>query len=346
MRSIVRFHVALCAPLMGVLASCSDATPDVADAPLPPPVPERVPENDARTDSAAPCVTGMPAATSFCALPLDEEEEYELIDRASTTSEGCTKLYVASRPKNGTRARVRRYRMTGSSPCGFSRDETFGEVPAYLSAIAASDDGAVYALGYRVVRRIAPGPPVDCRARGVELGEHALIAIAPTGRTGYVAWNVTTTPSFAKLSASEGGCELSPIDVPASTSRDIVGIAVDTQGRLHVAEGGFSTAGEAYLIGSNGYSVTTYDPPRDEWGRWNQEGITLCGDGTCIPYRRTLASFTVDGRLVAQLEEPAHEGLFFPYAFVGSAGGPLFRLGFGWGSHPGLRVQIVDLTER
>lgn len=320
---------------------------DGADvAPSPPPSPERLPENDARTDPEAPCTTGMPSATSFCALPF-EETAFEMVDQWSTTKDGCTQLYVASRGLGERVARVRRYRMTGVDVCGFARDPIFGEVTGYFSAISASEDGAVYALGPGVVRRIAPGPAIDCVGRDVTLGEHGSLAVAPNGRSGYVVWDSIAAPKFARLIVSSNGCELVafPLDSELSELRQVAGITADAVERLHIVETSDDMAldKQAWIVGADGKTVARYAPSRHDAFMELPRRVTPCGIGTCVPDIGTIAAFTAEGQLLAWESEPGTDGWFSPVAFVGSAGGPLFRIGWGFNQRPGMRVQIVKI---
>ncbi len=318
MRAVVLIAVAIVA--------CGD---DGAQSEPDPPSPAR-PRlvNATLTDPNAPCTTGRVPVTSACVVPL-EEEAAEVVDTASTTKDGCTQLYVASRTlATSTLARVRRYRMTGVSPCGFARDESFAEVTTHLSAIAASNDGAVYALGHRVVRRLAPGPIIDCIPRGLELRDQSLLAVAEDGRTGYVVWNRNHEPQIGRLVLSAETCALEPLQANAPP-RLIREIAVDRVGQLHILE-----SDAAYVLGGNGTLLDAYDPlagrPYLGW----PSGLRPCGDGTCLTaldsvFRRRLLTYGADGRLLGDSEAA--------YVNVG-AGGPLFSVE-DWG----LWVNIVGM---
>ena len=222
--------------------------------------------------------------------------------------------------------------MTGVDVCGFARDPIFGEVTGYFSAISASEDGAVYALGPGVVRRIAPGPAIDCVGRDVTLGEHGSLAVAPNGRSGYVVWDSIAAPKFARLSVSSNGCELVafPLDSELSELRQVAGITADAVERLHIVE-----TSDDMALDKQAWIVDAFmELPRR---------VTPCGIGTCVPDVGTIAAFTAEGQLLAWESEPGTDGWFSPVAFVGSAGGPLFRIGWGFNQRPGMRVQIVKI---
>ncbi|OJY27791.1 MAG: hypothetical protein BGO98_41790 [Myxococcales bacterium 68-20] len=299
----------------------------------------------ASTDPRAPCVTGMPSSTAYCASPA-EEREYEPVHQWTTTKDGCTQLYVASRDPKENVARVRRYRMTGVEPCGFARDEGFGEVHAHLSAISATEDGAVFALGPRVVRRISPGPAVDCTPRDVTLGDHALLAMAPGGRTGYVVWDRTTEPKLAKVLVSGQSCEVVAMPAELPEGRWIGGIVADRAEQLHIVETGtnLSLDKQGWIVSSDGEVLGRYGPSRADHFMQAPSGMTPCGSGTCVTdYPDMLAVFDAEGRSLQVDNLPMRDNRFSPGEIVGSAGGPLLRLG--WRNGPrgraGLGIQII-----
>ncbi len=336
---------------LGMSGACSDAPPGES-GPQPPPPPERLPENDARTDPGAPCTTGMPAASAFCALPF-EETEIELVSQSSTTTAGCTQLYVASRVPGDSVARVRRYRMTGVDPCGFSRDEAFGEARANLSAISATNDGAVFALGYRVLRRVAPGPVVDCVANGVDLQSDALLAVAPSGRVGWVVWNLDDIPQFARLSVDSDACELVPLslDERLRGNGPVVAITADATEHLHILQGTTSFFEPAWVsvVDVDGKTVGNYEPVKAAGISWSPRFVTPCGAGTCVSTAGQLGAFGPGGEPLGwhwvQVAAPAppSDGSFVQVSMVGSVGGPLMAIGRGGPPHQGMRILLMPL---
>ena len=268
------------------------------------------PESDARTDPGAPCTTGLPSLTAFCAMPK-EEDDLEIVSQWSTTHDACTRLYVASRGVGSSVARIRRYSMTGAAPCGFARDEGFAEISANLAGVAATASGTVYALGARTVRRLAPGPAIDCATRDVVLGDQARLVLTSDGTAGYVVWDRYTAPKLARLTTSPGGCELSAfslLDIPIPSQ--VEGIAVDELARLHILETNDQPTGakHAYIVGTGGSLVKVYDVPRDESGFWRPGEIVPCGEGMCITDMARFIAFRSDGTFVATGPGLEHDG--------------------------------------
>ena len=346
-RVMERAALAFC---IGMSGGCSSGSPEGA-GPVEPPA-ERLPENDARTDPGAPCTTGMPGASSFCALPF-EETEIELVSQSSTTTEGCTQLYVATRVPGDSVARVRRYRMTGVDPCGFSRDEAFGEARANVSAISATNDGSVFALGYRVVRRVAPGPVVDCVANGVDLKSDALLAVAPSGRVGWVVWNRDDLPQLARLSVDSDRCELVPLplDERLRGNGPVVAVTADGADHLHVLQGTMSFLEPAWVsvVDVDGKTVGHYEPVEAAGITWSPEIVTPCGAGTCVSSVGQLGAFGPDRQplgwhwVQSATPAPASKGSFSSISVVGSVGGPLLAVGRGGPPHEGMRILLMPL---
>ena len=324
------------------IACDGDREPD-APVYVEPPALERLPENGARTDPEAPCTTGIPAASGFCALPF-EETELEIVSASSSTKDGCTQLYVASRTAGDRVARVRRYRMTGVDVCGFARDEAFGEVRAHLSEISASEDGAVFALGYRVVRRIAPGPPIDCVARDVTLGDRSHLAVSPSGRIGYVSWDDTVATRFAKIITTADGCELTAFSPePFYPALRVQDLAVDADDRLHILPEREHVPASIFVFDPDGTGLI-FDPSDGADIIDRLTAMTPCGAGTCARGVQSRSAFGADGeRLAWQRTDSELDRQLGCRSFVGSAGGPLFCLGLGSGHHPGMRAQVIKI---
>jgi len=234
--------------------------------------------------------------------------------------------------------------MTGVDVCGFARDEAFGEVRANLSEISASQDGAVFALGYRVVRRIAPGPPIDCVARDVTLGDRAHLAVSPSGRIGYVSWDDTVVTKFAKIDITTDGCELtafSPERVnPWVRVRDL---AVDGDDRLHILPAPDHQGPAIFVVDPYGAGATL-NPAEGADFIDHLTDMTPCGAGTCVRGVQSRSAFGADGQLLAwQRTSSDLDRQLGCRSFVGSAGGPLFCLGLGSGHHPGMRAQAIRI---
>lgn len=286
------------------------------------PSPRRRPQltNPALTDPSAGCVTGRSTVTAECVMPL-EEDDVEIVDAAASTADGCTHLYVASRVLAvSTVARLRRYRMTGVTPCGFARDTSFPEVTSHVSAIAATRDGAVYALGHRAVRRLAPGPIAECRSRGVTLGNPSVLALSEDGATGYVVWNRSSAPRFGRLVLSADACAIEPFDVP-ELSPMIWSIAVDPLHRLHVHQRLFdaSSAGSRIsfrtsIIDPEGRVVREYAEPAA--GR-----LLSCGDRMCGRGGSRFTTYDADGAVLGHGSDGFRD--------VGDGASPLFEVGRG-----------------
>ncbi|WP_146653582.1 hypothetical protein [Labilithrix luteola] len=314
----------------------------------PSPKEQRVPENDVVIDSAAPCVTGRPVETSFCGLPLEGDFEntndLEVVAQASTTSASCTQLYVATRTINDRVPRVRRYKMISVEPCAFARDEDFAEVTGEISAISTSPDGVVFGLGYDRVRRLAPAPAIDCALDAVEITMHSALTLAPDGRSGWVLVDTTGKPKAAPLAFTGDACHVGPPSEHGFKSK-VSGLVMDDRNQLHVLPltDGKSPLAKPYILDPRTGVIREYEVADRVGGFYSLFDLAPCNEGTCVFDGTRMLNFTSDGHFLGAVPEPRGDGWFAPRAYVGSWTGPLFQLGTGSGSHPGLRLQFIKV---
>lgn len=302
---------------------------------------------------AGACPT--PPADALCTLPADAAGQSVHDAWMTSTSTCAARLYVAVDSDSPGLQKVRRYDVTSVTPsCTLTRDTAFGEIDGDY-AIAADDAGTVYGAGWTTdkIRRLAPGAPVDCTLEGIDTTAldaadvHPFdIAIARDGKVGYVMFAERASgkqPFLAKLVPTATGCTVSRLATTGGpTLSGMQQIAIDTKGRIHVADDVTGDPGNAQFViyDGNGAFVSTYATGADGKKFFSANGVTACQGGMCLDTFATDARVSVDGAFYGEADFQPKVGLNLPVR-VGAPETPAFVVGTAFGTTGGIVVHVL-----
>lgn len=329
--------------LLGVAFIALVACGEESDATGTPPVDEGASSSSSSSSSSgsggpAPgSSSGEPNETVSCPTPSAQSsctiEAFFAYDVSLTTDASCkTSLYVTGKATpDASDFKLRRYSLTSIEPCAFERDAAFGELAA-SDVIAANDAGDVVSVGTKAVELLRAGQRIKCEGTLPAAPTHVAV-LARDGRVGYLGHygNVDgkiADISLSKITLTDGACAVAPFPLTGDPLTGINGIALDTKGRLHVADTTYNPKGaeRVGIYDADGKLVSSYRGIDPE-AYFSPTSITPCKGGICVDGFGAVFSFDENGITRGHAKLQPKEELATLIRYVGSVRGPLFVLG-------------------
>lgn len=228
---------------------------------------------------------------------------------------------------------VRRYTLKAISPCEFERDATLPELES--GTLIAADDagdmltgiaGAITLIKNGGQRIVCTGKlPSDVDATSIVLARDGTVAYV--GHYGYDAGAVVNA-SISKVTITGDSCVLAPFRTTGTALTGIEGLALDSKGRLHVADNANIPPGakRVAIYAPDGAFVSAYDSAGDG-SYFSPAGITACRGGICVDGFGSVVSFDENGVVRANADLEPLESLSGVIRYLGTPRGPFLLVG-------------------
>lgn len=281
--------------------------------------------------------SGDPNETVSCDAPMAQSsctiEPFFAYDVELTTDPSCkTSLYVAGKatPDAPNDFKVRRYTLKTLDPCVFERDEAFGELAA-SDVIAADEAGDVLSVGTKAVELLKGDQRIKCDGDLPEAPTHVAV-LARDGGVGYLGHYDNVDEKVANLSLSKvtitgDTCAVAALPLTGDPLTGINGIAIDTKGRLHVADTTYPKGADRIAIYDvDGKFVDSYKGVDPE-AYFSPTSITPCKGGICVDGFGAVFAFDENGIPRGHAQLQPKQTITSLIRYVGSTRGPFFVLG-------------------
>lgn len=282
--------------------------------------------------------SGDPNETVSCEAPSKQGictiEAFFAYDVELTTDAGCkTSLYVAGKPTPDAPNdfKTRRYTLKTLDPCVFERDTTFPEL-ASSDVIAADEAGNILSVGTKTVELLHGDQRIKCDGTLPEAPTHFAI-LARDGSAGYLAHYANVNDkvaniSFSKVTVTGETCAVAALALTGDPLTGVNSIALDTKGRLHVADTTYPKGADRIAIyDADGKFVSSYKGV-DPDAYFSPTSVTPCKGGMCVDGFGAVFSFDENGIMRGHAKLEPQGGSFNTLIrYIGSTRGPFFVVG-------------------
>lgn len=284
--------------------------------------------------------SGEPNETVNCDVSTKQSactisDPYFAFDVDLTTDKDCkTSLYIAGRPlPDGTDFKVRKYSLKTLDPCVFERDATFTELVS-SDVIAADDAGEILSVGTKAVELLKGDQRIRCDGTLPAQATH-LAVLAREGGVGYLGHYDIVNEKVAnialtKVTITGDTCAAAPLPLTGGDPlRGLNSIAIDTKGRLHVADTTYEKDQPAHRIviyDPDGKYVNAYQGVDPE-AFFSPTSVTPCKGGICVDAVDAVFSFDENGIMRGHAKLTAKSPSASLIRYIGSTRGPFFVFG-------------------
>lgn len=284
--------------------------------------------------------SGDPNETVSCDAPTKQSacviaDAYFAFDVDLTTDKDCkTSLYVAGRPTaDGSDFKVRKYSLKTLDPCVFEKDATFTELVS-SDVIAADDAGNVISVGTKAVELLKGDQRIKCDGDLPAQQTHFAV-MAREGNVAYLGHYDNVNDKIAniamtKVTITGDTCAVAPLTLSGGDPlRGLNGFAIDTKGRLHVADTTYEKDKPAHRIviyDADGKYVNAYQGVDPE-AFFSPTSVTPCKGGMCVDAVDAVFSFDENGIMRGHAKLAPKQTMATLIRYAGSTRGPFFALG-------------------
>lgn len=262
-------------------------------------------------------------------------------DTFLTTDASCkTSLYAVG---GGA---LRKYTLKTGAGCAWDRDPSIADGTRGGQFVAADDAGDILTADTDVTL-IANGQATKCGSLPAEL-QGAALTMARDGTVGFYGAirfenGAASDTAILKVAIANGACSTTTLTLTGAPLTVITGFALDTKGRLHVADDGDvpPATHRVAIYGPTGKLVAEYQSGGTAGDFPQAAGITACKGGMCVDTFGGLVAVDENGVPRASETYQPLDGMAGLVKVVGTVRGPLFLTGAARGATPRLLVETM-----